>query len=139
MVQSFGEELADRPAKTWSSRCAARVDFAPKGFEHLRFSPTYQRARRLRSEGARPGIAACFDGRDPARVTCERAVPLSRCRRCTAHRLWLVGGAGGDGTECREDLRCLKRKAHKVWRLAKPGHNVFPVLSSVHARAAAER
>jgi hypothetical protein len=144
MAQSFGEELADRSAKTWSLGWAAREDIAPNGLQHLRFSPTYHRAPRLRSGVARSGPAACFDGRAPARVTCERAALLTRQGRCADDRLWLaglwlVGGVDGDGTECRENLRCLKRKAHKVWRPAKPGHNVFPVLSSVHAHSGAER
>ena len=75
--RGFGEGLADRPAKTWSLGWAAPVAKAQNGFEHLRFSPAYQRAPRLRSGVARPGTAACFDGRAPARVVCERAATLS--------------------------------------------------------------
>ena len=123
---------------------AAMGGFRPAGFRHLRFSPARRRAPRLRLGVARPGRAACFDGWAPARVTCECAALLSHPGRCADDELWLtglllVGGVGGDGAEGRESLRCLKRKAHKVWRPAKPGHDVFPVLSSVHAHSGAER
>jgi hypothetical protein len=125
-------------------RRAAMGGFRPAGFRHLRFSQARRRAPRLRLGVVRPGRAACFDGWAPARVTCECAALLSHPGRCADDELWLtglwlVGGVGGDGTEGRENLRCLKRKAHKVWRPAKPGHNVFPVLSSVHAHSGAER
>jgi hypothetical protein len=135
-----GEGLGGTPAKTWWFRSVGERTLWAAGFKHLRFSPARHRTPRLGWLASAAGgeLRASMAGLRLSAVS-ERG-PMSRRMRCRSCGSRLITSrAVGDGAGCRENLRCLKLGAHKVMRIAKPSHIVFPAPGSVHGRVCAGR